>query len=36
MCSALVSVHGLTNELYSCVESACLGSWINKRIVFMR
>ena len=29
MCSALVSVHGLKNEVYSCV--ACLFRFMDKR-----
>ena len=34
MRSALVSVHGLKKELYSC-ERACFGPWIKERIIFM-
>ena len=34
MRNALVSVHALKNELYSCVR-ACFGSWIKERIIFM-
>ena len=34
MCNALISVHGLKNELYSCVR-ACFGSWVNERVIFM-
>ena len=32
MCGALVSVHGLKNELYSCVARSYFGSWIKERV----
>ena len=34
MCSALFSVHGLKNKVYSCVH-ACFGSWIRERGILM-
>ena len=35
MCSVLVSVHGLKNEIYSSCHCACFGSWIKERDIFM-
>ena len=34
MCSALVSVHGLKNEVFSCVACFGFGSWIKERVIY--